>query len=127
MNLLIDTCDFLWLATGNKRLSAARREAIIDSTNHVFLSSVSATEVSIKYSLGKLPLPSPPATYIPFIRTNHQIDHLALDELAALRLATLPLIHRDPFDRLLICQALAHDLTFVTSDPLIHQYELPLI
>ncbi len=93
-----------------------------DAGNSVFLSAASATEIAIKYSIDKLPLPEAPQTYVPKIRHRHHIAELPILEAASLLLDTLPMIHRDPFDRLLICQALAHDLHLLSSDPIIHKY-----
>ena len=76
----------------------------------------------VKYRLGKLSLPLPPETYLPEQRDRHRIASLPLDEESVKRLAQLPLLHRDPFDRILICQALTHDLTFVTVDAAIRAY-----
>lgn len=127
MKLLLDTVDFLWFVSGDTQLIKRHREAIQDSSNQVFLSAISVTEIAIKHALGKLPLPSPPESYIPYCRRIHHFVVLPLFEPAALLLSKLPSHHRDPFDRLLICQALAHDLTLVSSDPLIRQYELDLL
>lgn len=122
MNILADTVDFLWFCTGDSKLDAHRRRLIEDSENSVFLSAASAAEIAIKFSIEKLNLPEPPQTYIPKLRRRHHFAELPIYESASLLLATLPLIHRDPFDRLLVCQALAHDLHLLSSDPQIHKY-----
>lgn len=93
-----------------------------DAGNSVFLSSASSAEIAIKFSIRKLILPEVPQTYIPKLRLQHHFAELPLYESASLLLDTLPLIHRDPFDRLLVCQALAHDLHLLSSDPEIHKY-----
>jgi len=93
-----------------------------DPDNEAFLSSVSAWEIAIKHGLGKLPLPTAPECFVREQRKNHKIDTLPLDEASAFHLARLPDIHRDPFDRMLICQAIEHTLTILTSDPMISQY-----
>jgi len=122
MRILTDTCDALWFFSADARLDARKNEALRNPENTIFFSTVSAAEVSIKYSIGKLSLPAPPSEYLPRIRESHLFTELPLVESASLLLDQLPFIHRDPFDRLLICQALAHDLTLLSSDPLIHQY-----
>ncbi|MCA9096445.1 MAG: type II toxin-antitoxin system VapC family toxin [Planctomycetaceae bacterium] len=122
MNILIDTCDALWFFSGDKQLKAKRRRIIEDPGNAVFLSTVSASEIAIKHSIGKLPLPEPPHEFIPRLRVRHHFAELPLYESASLLLASLPLLHRDPFDRMLICQSLAHGLFLLTSDPRILQY-----
>jgi PIN domain nuclease of toxin-antitoxin system len=71
----------------------------------------------IKHSLGKLPLPVPPAEYLPQQRTAHGFASLPIEEAAMPHLASLPLLHRDPFDRILIAQALQYGMTVVTVDP----------
>ena len=127
MRILLDTCEFLWLVSGDSKLSANFSTAIRDPNNQVFLSAVSFWEISVKHSLGKLPLPQPPAQFIPQQREQHLIASLALDEAAVAKLGALPVLHRDPFDRMLVCQAQAHDLTLVSSDPLIRQYPVALL
>lgn len=125
MNALIDTADFLWLASGDLKLSKERRGFIADSGNQIFLSSISVMEIVIKHSLGKLVLPAEPASYIPEIRAKHGISPLPLYEAVPFALASLPPIHHDPFDRILISQALVHGLLFITSDVKVHQYSVP--
>ena len=127
MNILIDTCEFLHLLSGSTKLTPERRQAIEDPSNAVLLSAASATEIAIKCSIGKLHLPESPETYVPRNRVRHHIAELPLSEHAALLVTSLPWHHRDPFDRMLIAQALAHDLTFVTSDPLNHLYPVKLL
>lgn len=83
----------------------------------MYLSVASVWETVIKYHLGKLPLPDPPADYLPRQRDAHRIASLPIDEGAMPYLAGLPPIHRDPFDRLLVAQALQHGLTVATVDP----------
>lgn len=122
MKLLLDTCTFLWIALGSDELSSAARSAFRDPANDVFLSVVSAWEIALEYSVGKLPLPDAPARYLPGVRARHGIAPLPLDEGAALQLPKLPDLHRDPFDRMLVCQAIAHGLEIVTPDAAISQY-----
>ena len=124
MNLLLDTHVFLWFITGNNRLSQKFLDSIRDTNNQVYLSVVSIWETVIKYQLGKLPLPHPPESYLPHQRLLHQIASLPLDESSVARLASLPLLHRDPFDRILISQAIEHNLIIVTVDPAILEYSV---
>ncbi len=81
----------------------------------------------VKYQLGKLPLPARPEQYLLNQRNRHQIASLALDEGSVIRLTELPLLHRDPFDRMLICQALQHALTLATVDDNIRAYPVNII
>ena len=127
MNLLLDTCIFLWFISGDQRLPASMREAIRDPANAVHLSAVSLWEIIVKYQLGKLSLPRPPEQYIPEQRQRHRIASLPLDEDSVARLQQLPPLHRDPFDRMLICQALARNLTLLTVDDKIRAYPVQVM
>jgi len=127
MKLLLDTHVFLWYITADSKLPATFRAASQDPTNEVYLSVASVWETVIKYNLGKLPLPAPPADYLPQQRAAHGIASLAIDEGAMSHLAGLPPLHRDPFDRLLVAQALQHGLTVATVDTDIAAYPVPLL
>jgi PIN domain nuclease of toxin-antitoxin system len=127
VKLLLDTCAFLWIATGDRALSRAAREAFTDPGNEVYLSAISAWEIALKHALGKLPLPEPPMVLVPNLRGRHHIEALPLDERAALAVAQLPELHRDPFDRMLICQTIMGGFMLVTPDPLITQYAVPTL
>lgn len=127
MRLLLDTHIFLWFISGDDRLPKAMYQSIRDVDNQVFLSVVSLWEATVKYQLGKLPLPHSPSSYLPLQRERHQISCLPLDEGSVSHLAELPQIHRDPFDRMLICQAVEHDLTLVTVDDVVSAYPVPTL
>ncbi len=88
---------------------------------------VSVWEAVIKHQLGKLPLPAPPADYLPQQRAAHRIASLPVDEGGMPYLAALPPLHRDPFDRLMLAQALQHGLTVVTVDADVSAYPVPLL
>ena len=124
MKLLLDTHIFLWFITADARLSVKFRNAIREPKSEVFLSVASLWEIIVKYNLGKLPLAQSPEIYIPNERRRHQIKTLPLHENAVRELAGLPALHRDPFDRILICQALANNLTIVTVDTQIQNYNV---
>jgi len=124
MKILLDTCTFLWIITDDPRLSQQARKLFIDTENEVYLSVASTWEIAIKYNLDKLSLPKPPQKYIPSKRKEHDIDSLPLDEEATLCLTKLPNLHKDPFDRILICQAIVAGLIILTPDELITQYPL---
>lgn len=125
MKLLLDTHAFIWYVTADAKLPAAHLAAIRDEANEVFLSVVSVWEAVIKHQLGKLPLPGPPAVWLPEQRRLHTISSLDVNEETMSHLATLPPLHRDPFDRLLVAQALQHGLTLVTVDPEVLAYPVP--
>ena len=127
MRLLLDTHIFLWFISGDTRLPTDWRERIRDTDNAAYLSVVSLWEALVKYRLGKLPLPHPPETYLPTQRARHQIASLPLDEASVCHLAILPSVHRDPFDRMLVCQALEHGLRIVTVDPVFGAYPAPIL
>lgn len=122
MKLLLDTCTFLWILDEAPELSARARELFTAAGNEVYLSSVSTWEIAVKHALGRLPLPEPPAAFIPSMRAAHGVEPLDLDEESTLYVGRLPPIHGDPFDRMLICQALVHDLVILTPDDKIHDY-----
>lgn len=90
--------------------------------NEVYLSVISLWEVIIKYQLGKMPLPQSPETYLPLQRQKHQIRSLGVDEASVRQLIKLPAFHNDPFDRLLICQAIEYKMTIATVDSQILAY-----
>jgi len=127
MKFLLDTHVFLWFLSGDARLPAAWRDTIRQPHHEVYLSVVSLWETIIKHRLGKLPLPEPPETYLPTQRERHRIANLPLDEASVRQLAALPPIHRDPFDRMLICQAMEHTLTIITVDEVFRAYPAPIL
>ena len=127
MRILLDTHIFLWFISGDTQLSKDVRDAIRDPDNEVYLSAISVWEILVKYQLGKLPLPEHPETYLPKQRDLHQILSLALDESSVAQLAKLPPLHRDPFDRMIVCQALQNDLTIATVDAAVRAYPVSTI
>ena len=122
MKVLLDTCAFLWITTDDEQLSETARQIFKNPNNDIFLSSVSAWEIIVKNGIGKLPLPTISEEFIELQRIKHEIDTLPLTEKAVFHLNKLPNYHKDPFDRMLICQAIEHDLTILTCDGLIVQY-----
>jgi len=124
LKILLDTCAFLWIVLDTPNLSRDARALFIDPANEVYLSTVSIWEIMVKYSLGRLPLPTPPRQFIPVQRTLHHMESLSLDETAVLHLDRLPAMHQDPFDRMLVCQAIAHGMVILTPDAAITQYPI---
>ena len=122
MKFLLDTHIFLWFISGDERLATALLAAIRNPDNEVYLSAISLWEAVVKYQLGKLPLPGAPDRYLPLQRERHHILSLPLDEASVTHLSKLPAVHRDPFDRMLICQAIEHGLMMVTVDDVFDQY-----
>ncbi len=121
MNLLIDTCTLLWWANGDE-LSPAVSQAIADPDNRVWVSAVSIWEIGIKTSLGKLTVRGDLDALI-----DEDFGHLSITFAHARRAAQLPHHHRDPFDRMLIAQAEAEDLTLATRDRRIRNYDVTLL
>lgn len=124
MNFLLDTNAFIWLAQKPAMLPRKIAKLCEDPANDLYLSVVSAAEIAMKFHRRKLYLPSHPSVFIPQERHEHHIRSLPLDESSALFLESLPLHHKDPFDRLLVCQAIAHDLTILTPDAHIAKYKV---
>ncbi len=122
MKILLDTHIFLWLIHKNKPLSKEVIEVINNPENEIFLSVVSIWECVIKYQIGKLNFPESPEIYLPKKRAEYLIESLVIDEGSIKNLIDLPLLHKDPFDRLLISQSLQHNLTIITDDNAILQY-----
>ncbi|HUH03640.1 MAG TPA: type II toxin-antitoxin system VapC family toxin [Kofleriaceae bacterium] len=116
MKLLLDTQAFLWFASGHPRLSKKARRRIEDSRHDKYLSIASVWEMAIKLGLGKLRLQVPLAEFIEVGATENGIGLLGIEKEHAIRVATLPDHHRDPFDRLLAAQALAEGMTVVGRD-----------
>ncbi len=124
MNILLDTQSFLWFLLGDSRFDANTKKLFLDPQNTLYLSTISNWEIAQKYQLGKLNLPQDPKHYIPQMRELHDIETLPFDEISVRHLDKLPLLHKDPFDRMLICQALEHGLTILTNDRYIQQYPI---
>ncbi len=127
MRVLLDTHVFLWYISADPKLPVVFREAISDSSNEVYLSVASVWEAVIKYAREKLPLPEAPAVYLPRQREAHQIATLLVDEAVFVHLADLPPLHRDPFDRILIAQAIQHGLRLATVDDAIRAYDVQVL
>lgn len=127
MNILLDTCTFLWIILKDPKLSDKAVQLFIDPNNEIYLSVISIWEIILKYRLGKLPLPKNPKIYLPEQRKKHKIASLYLEENAILQLSYLPDIHNDLFDRILICQAINHGLTLLTPDETIHKYPVKAV
>lgn len=125
--LLLDSCTFLWMVRTPGDLSDAARHAVVDPSRPLFLSVVSQWELLVKALAGRLPLPDDLALYVQRERQRHGIACLPLEEEVLRHLGKLPDHHRDPFDRMLIAQAIEHGLALVTPDPQIHRYPVRLL
>ncbi len=127
MKLLLDTCAFLWFLADSPSLSPTVRGEILDPANEVWLSAVSVWEISRKYAQGGIQLPAHPSSLIPAVRHNSGIASLPFTEADAFTAEKLPLFHKDPFDRMLIAQALMGGLAIVTSDRAFQPYPVRLV
>jgi PIN domain nuclease of toxin-antitoxin system len=121
VKLLLDTHVFLWLNATPERLGTTLVE-IEDPRNHLVVSAVTSWEIAIKHARGRLPLPDPPERYVPDLIRRIGAEALAIEHAHALGVASLPPLHRDPFDRLLIAQARSTEATLVTADERIAGY-----
>ena len=122
MKLLLDTHVFLWIATNDERLPRELKTILREPANDLYLSVVSSWEIAVKARSGKLVLPMPVWAFLLESRERLGIQSLSIQETAVAHVAKLPSIHRDPFDRMLVCQAIEHELTIVTSDAHVQRY-----
>jgi PIN domain nuclease of toxin-antitoxin system len=127
MRLLLDTHVWLWLQAEPERLSPRALDAVTDDGNDLILSAASSWEIAIKFALGKIGLPEPPATYVPSRMQRNGVEGLPVEHRHALAVSALPQHHRDPFDRLLVAQAAEDDLTIVTADAAFADYDVDRI
>ena len=126
MNLLLDTCALLWFASGDERRSSRARRAI-ESPGHIrFVSVASWWEIAIKLSLGRLSLDDPLDEFMRQ-RTDEGFRLLTLEPEHLLPLVELPFHHRDPFDRLIVCQAMVENLSICTADENFRRYSIQLL
>jgi len=127
VRLLLDTHAFLWWVLDDARLSPTARTAVARRENEVFVSAASAWEIAVKTALGRLRLPQPPGRWMPKHLDATGFQPLPVRLEHALRVYDLPDHHRDPFDRMLIAQALEDRLTLVTADPRFGKYPVKTI
>ena len=127
MKTLLDTHVFLWLITGDGRLSKSARQAYLDPETGVYLSAASFWEIGIKTSLGKLTLKEDWLQGFEEQMKINTIQWLPIESRHCEQVSRLPFHHRDPFDRMLIAQALVEDLTLVSSDACFAAYGVPCL
>jgi PIN domain nuclease of toxin-antitoxin system len=127
MKYLLDTAVWLWSIGPVERLNRKGRELLADGEEEIYFSAVSAWEVSIKASLGKLRLPGPPETYVPKRLAEQAIQPLPVYHHHALKVHSLPWYHPDPFDRLLIAQAQSEDMAILTADRAFEEYAVKVL
>jgi PIN domain nuclease of toxin-antitoxin system len=127
VTILLDTHAWIWMTTAPERFSRKARSYVTDDSNEFWLSAASAWEISIKWALGKLVLPSLPSQFVPEQLAITKTYPLAIQHSHALRVADLPRIHNDPFDRMLIAQAQIERVPILTGDPQFKPYKVDLI
>jgi PIN domain nuclease of toxin-antitoxin system len=127
MRLLLDSHALLWFCEGSPSLSAAARAAIEDLTNEKYVSHATAWEVAIKVRIGKLKLLISYDDLFPGALVTNGFRPLVPDFRHFRELLTLPLHHRDPFDRLIVVQALVEGLTVISGDPHFEPYGVPVL
>lgn len=128
MRALLDTQAFLWSNADDSRLSSSARGFIERDENQILLSAVTSWEIAIKFALGRLPeLPVPPEDYVPARMLESLLTPLPISMEHTFRVARLPNVHRDPFDRLLIAQAHVEGLPIITNDSRFAAYGVEVI
>lgn len=122
MNLLLDTHTLLWFVWDDPQLSSVAKQLIVDPQNHKWVSIASCWEIAIKSAVGKIKLGEPAKVFLPreIVRNNFDLLPISLDHATAVE--SLPMHHRDPFDRLLITQAMIERLEIVSIDMAFDQY-----
>ena len=127
MRALLDTHTFLWWNLDDKQLSPTARAFIADGSNEIFLSAATAWEIAIKAAKGSLSLPETPDHYVANRMSLYGLLPLPIELSHALQVYDLPLIHQDPFDRLLVAQSQLENLPLLTADSDIRKYEVKVI
>ncbi|MEO6125186.1 MAG: type II toxin-antitoxin system VapC family toxin [Ilumatobacteraceae bacterium] len=125
--LLLDTNAWLWMASDSARLGPNTRQLVQSSETELVLSAVSVWEIAIKWSIGKLLIPVDPNTFVSATVKSGGLIRMAIDFEHALRVGTLPMIHADPFDRLLIAQSMVSGLPVLTGDPTLRRYGIATV
>jgi PIN domain nuclease of toxin-antitoxin system len=125
--LLLDTQCWLWMQAAPGRLAPSARERLEEPDTTLYFSAASAWEISIKFAIGKLRLPERPVDYVESRLRAGRTSSLTVSVHHAAYVAELPPIHRDPFDRLLIAQAIIEKLPIMTSDAVFKRYGIEVI
>ncbi len=124
MNLLLDTHILIWWLEKSPRIGARTRKKLLDPSALLWMSAASVWEISIKSALGRLDQLDAPEVWIPRLRDEWGVRPLPIKIDHAMAVRTLPRLHGDPFDRMLVAQALCEDLTLVTADRRIAAYDI---
>jgi PIN domain nuclease of toxin-antitoxin system len=127
MKLLLDTHTFLWLVEGSPNLSTTAQSALVDPAHELYLSVASVWELAIKTGNKKLVLSDSLDVFVAKWTVAYRLALLPIDTPHALAVAGMPDHHRDPFDRILIAQALVEGMTLVSADPKFASYSVPIL
>jgi PIN domain nuclease of toxin-antitoxin system len=127
MKFLLDTSVFLWLLSGEAKLNQRALEILTSSSSELYFSAVGSWEIAIKFALGALPLPKAPREFISHALRHWPMQALNITQEHAFHAGELLLHHRDPFDRMLIAQALSEQMTLLTADRVFQKYKVDLI
>lgn len=127
MRYLLDTCAAIWFFEGSDRIPVRLLDMLRAPDHEVFVSDASILELVIKHQLGKCPLPQPPSRILPALIRRHGFDSLPISASHVYALESLPMLHRDPFDRLLVAQCRTEKMTLATPDALVTQYDVPTL
>jgi len=123
MRYLMDTHAIIWMIEGSQNMSASIKEIIRNSENSISISSISLWEIAIKMNIGKLNLGLTLSELIHALKVR-DFDFLQVEDEYLFGLSKLPMLHKDPFDRLLISTALAEEMTIITVDENIQKYNV---
>src|SRR5580698_4540761 len=126
MKAILDTHAFLWALAGDERMSRLARETYAGPAG-LFLSIASVWEILIKVQSGEVKLPRPAGPYVLKKLAENGIEMLPISIDHLLAIERLPMHHRDPFDRMLICQSLGENVPIITSDPMFRRYSVEII
>ena len=127
MRYLLDTHTFIWMAADPAKLSDTVREIVVKSGNNLLVSAASGWETALLWKLARIELPEEPAFFVPQIIQSFSLTPLNISFETAITAATLPFIHRDPFDRLLVATAMQENISLLSKDSMLLKYNISVI
>jgi PIN domain nuclease of toxin-antitoxin system len=127
MKYLLDTSIWLWSLALPEKINSRGRRLLTSGRDELYLSAASSWEISIKFALGTLRLPEPPAQYVPKRMADMGMRPLPITHTHALAVSDLPMHHSDPFDRLLIAQAKEEGMVILTADKALEPYDAEIV
>ena len=127
MKYLLDTAVWLWSLKSPELIGEQGREILADGQEEIYLSAITSWEISIKMRLGRLNFDAPPPQHVPRFMAKQNLRSLSVTHSHAAKVYDLPIYHSDPFDRMLIAQALVEDMVILTSDRSFRKYPAELL